>query len=222
MQTFTDILHPTDYRMRSIYGLRYRVYCEERGFENPEDYPDCIETDEYDEHAVHFATIRNQRIIGTARIVFNTKNGFPLEKHSQIDPEVFIRINRDCIGEISRFAFSKSYRSRFPHWLSPEYQSFTFNREVLRSTELWQFENQTMIRLYRSIFKECRRRNLTHLIAIMADSLSRLLNRSGIAFIPIGPTVHYHGMRTPCICNIERTLHYLKKNHPAVYSHLIS
>ena len=222
MQTFTDIFHHTDYRMDSIYGLRYKVYCEERGFENPADFPDGIETDEYDEHAVHFATIRNNRIIGTARIILNTGNGFPLEKHATINGDILNCIHRENIGEISRFAFSKDYRKSFPHKPVTDYQGFAASREALRTTEALEFESETMIRLYRSIFKECRRKNLTHLIAIMADSLCRLLNKNGIAFIPIGPPVNYHGRRTPCICNIEKTMHNLKTTHPAIYSQFLS
>lgn len=222
MQTFTAIFHPTDYRMDGIYGLRYKVYCQERGFENPADFPDGIETDEYDEHAVHFATIRNNRIIGTARIILNTGNGFPLEKHARIDGDILNDINRNNIGEISRFAFSKEYRKRFPHNPLPDYQSFAASRESIRTTEAREFESETMIKLYRSIFKECRRKNLTHLVAIMADSLGRLLNRNGITFIPIGPPVNYHGKRTPCICNIESTMLNLKTTHPAIYSQFLS
>lgn len=222
MQTFTTIFHPTDNRMRDIYGLRYKVYCEERRFENPSDFPDGIETDGYDENAVHFATFRNNKIIGTARIILNTGGGFPLEKHAWIDADIFNQINRDNIGEISRLAFSKDYRKHLPHRLTPDYHNLSAPLEKMHSAETRYFESMTMIRLYRSIFIECRRKNLTHLIAIMADGLCRLLNKNGIIFTPIGPPVHYHGVRKPCICNIERTMHLLKKNYPAIYSQIVS
>jgi N-acyl amino acid synthase of PEP-CTERM/exosortase system len=41
-----------DDKLRTVYRLRYKVYCEEWGFERPEDYPDGLETDIFDKRSV--------------------------------------------------------------------------------------------------------------------------------------------------------------------------
>ena len=62
-----------DPRFKNVLALRYKVYCEERGFEKPEDHPDGLERDEYDEYSVHFAAIEKgtQEVVGTIRGSYN-------------------------------------------------------------------------------------------------------------------------------------------------------
>src|SRR5690606_32062710 len=43
--------------LEASYRLRYQVYCRERGFLPAECYPDEIETDAFDAHAVHLGVL---------------------------------------------------------------------------------------------------------------------------------------------------------------------
>lgn len=216
MRNYTESFAHTDQRIADVYSLRYKVYCEERGFERPEDHPGAAERDEYDEVATHFAAIRQQRVIGTARIIFHTGKGFPLEKHARVEGSLLQEIGRDAIGEVSRLAFSKEYR-QFYQGIEAREGSEAAEQPPPRGAGRNHPECDLILRLYRCIYQECREKNITHLIAIMADGLYRLLAMNGIEFAPIGPPVEYHGRRTPYICCIEKSLQQLKDNRPATY-----
>jgi N-acyl amino acid synthase of PEP-CTERM/exosortase system len=184
--------------LTEIFRLRYKVYCDEWGFERPEDHPGGIERDEFDAHSVHFVAIRkaDQQMVGTTRIILRSELGFPIEAHCQIIDEV-LRADKTHWGEISRLAVSKEFRKRsgddsiyrdedpLPHDLDNPYKERRKN------------ENQIVIGLYRCIYRESLERGLTHLYAVMAKGLYLLLKRIGITFTQAGPGIEYHGIRTP-------------------------
>ena len=53
----------------TTHRLRYEVSIE-RGYARPEDMPDGLERDEYDDHAVHIVGWHGDRLAATARLVF--------------------------------------------------------------------------------------------------------------------------------------------------------
>src|SRR3990167_9126064 len=68
--------------MEQIFRLRLHVYGRECGFINEEDYPNGLETDEYDPHALHFAAINSQgEVIGSLRMIIPDTLKLPVEKH---------------------------------------------------------------------------------------------------------------------------------------------
>ncbi|CAG1066619.1 partial acyl homoserine lactone synthase, partial [uncultured bacterium] len=75
--------------LREIYKLRYKVYCEEKGFEKAEDHPGGIETDEFDVSSRHFmVTDRSRRAIATARLILPTELGLPILANCEIDKDL--------------------------------------------------------------------------------------------------------------------------------------
>ena len=52
-----------------VFRLRYQVVVE-KGWGKPEDFPDGIERDAYDERAVHILALDDGKLIGTSRLVF--------------------------------------------------------------------------------------------------------------------------------------------------------
>ena len=56
--------------LRDSYRLRYDVYCLERNFLKAHDYPDCLETDAFDPHSLHFGAMNlHDELVGTVRLV---------------------------------------------------------------------------------------------------------------------------------------------------------
>lgn len=207
--------------LHKVFKLRYRAYCEEWGFEKPEDHPEGIEYDEYDKHSVHFAATRNSDhlIIGTIRLILNSEKGFPIEKHCKIDEDLS-HLNRNKLAEISRLAISKEYLRRAE-------DSVIFRDKGEYQPELTQIpierrkRQEIVCGLYKCIYKESKKRGLTHWYAVMGKGLYLLLKRFSIPFVPIGPEVDYHGLRTSyvsCIEDIERAV--LTQN-PELYSYFI-
>ena len=78
----------TPEKLMQVYRLRYEVYCKEAlipGF-HPEDYPEGLEYDQYDERSVHSLLMHKPSglIAGTVRIILPDQDKpdtkFPLEK----------------------------------------------------------------------------------------------------------------------------------------------
>ena len=99
--------------INEVYRLRYKVYCEEWGFEKPEDHPGGLEMDQFDAHSVHIGAVLKETglLIGTIRIIMNSNMGFPIENHCRIEKDLSW-LDKARIGEISRLAVSKDYRKR--------------------------------------------------------------------------------------------------------------
>ena len=105
---------------RKVHELRYQVYVVERGFESPEDHPDGLECDVYDDHAAHTLLVDSAsgRLAGTVRLIL-TRPGCPwgsLPIHRVCNDPMFLGtdhmpINR--MGEVSRFCISRDFRRTY-------------------------------------------------------------------------------------------------------------
>ncbi len=188
--------------LEDVFKLRYRIYCEERGFEKPEDHPGGIERDCYDDHSVHFAAINGDSgVIGTARIILDSIDGFPIEKHCRIDAGV-PPIERKKLAEISRLAVSRDFRRRAEDnfvydGIGACPPNFPPNIDDRRR------RHEIVIGLYKCIYVESKRIGLTHWYTAMSRGLYLLLDRMGIPFKSIGPVIDYHGIRSPYLGHIE-------------------
>lgn len=202
--------------LEEVYRLRYRVYCEERGFEKPEDHPGGLERDGYDRHSIHFGAFNEMgELIGTARIILNSGNGFPLEKNCVLKKDLSC-LDREKLGEISRLALKREYRRRAE-------DHYIYNDEGEPPPELSSPPNdrrqrhEIVIGLYKLIYIESRKMGLTHWYTVMAKGLYLLLNRMGIFFQPIGPAIEYHGQRIPYLGDIDDIERVVAKVNPALF-----
>jgi N-acyl amino acid synthase of PEP-CTERM/exosortase system len=201
--------------LNEIYRLRYKVYVEEWGFERSQDHPEGIERDEFDEHAIHFLAKRADQIIGTIRIIRNSEKGFPLEHHCTLNTDLS-SFGRNTIGEISRLAVSKDYRRRAEDKYL--YGAASVPQEEFSMTALERRSRQEIVLgLYKCMYRESKKIDLTHWCVAMARGLYVLLRRMGIVFTPIGPEINYHGLRTPYLVCIEDLEREISRTKPSLY-----
>jgi N-acyl amino acid synthase of PEP-CTERM/exosortase system len=71
--------------------------------------------------------------------------------------------------------------------------------------------------LYKAVYHESKRRQLTHWYAVMTKGLIILLNRFGFKFHPIGDPVDYHGIRTPYLGEIQKIEEEVEAQKPEIY-----
>ncbi len=205
--------------LRDIYSLRYQVYVNEWGFERADQHPGEIEYDEYDEYSVHyFARCKSEnRIIGTARVILDSKLGFPICRHFDVNNQ-HEDLENSRIGEISRLAVSKEYRRRAIDQAifgSGNYDAGHIPRYIDDGRDPRRHCEHELIRgLYLAIYLDSKRRGLTHWYAVMARGLYVILKRWGISFTQIGPAKDYHGLRAPYLVSIESVEHTLAKINP--------
>ncbi|HEY4707323.1 MAG TPA: PEP-CTERM/exosortase system-associated acyltransferase [Thermodesulfobacteriota bacterium] len=188
----------TTEELREIFKLRYKVYCEEKGFERSEDHPGGIEYDEFDKSSRHFMVTSGPRlVIGTARLILDSGKGLPVRENCKIEADLS-RLETGRLAEISRLAISKEYMKDLG------ISSHRSRQEVICG-------------LYKLIYIESRMLGLTHWLAVMTEGLSELLKRSGIVFAPIGPPADYHGIRTPYIGSIADIEAQVSKINPGFF-----
>jgi N-acyl-L-homoserine lactone synthetase len=231
--------------LKEIYRLRYKIYVVEWGFEKPENHPNGFETDEFDEYSVHFATrADNGELVGTIRLILNPPGGFPIERHCEIDTGTG-NIPRDKIAEVSRLAISKNYRKRIEdkYIYGPDeerrsigsFHNFTNKINYKRFDDRYRLENikknpqtyekrvrpEAVISLFKAVYHESKKREITHWYAIMTKGLFILLRKLGINFQPIGDPVDYHGIRTPFMGEIKRIENEVSVKNPDLYEEFV-
>jgi N-acyl amino acid synthase of PEP-CTERM/exosortase system len=192
-----------DGQRTEAHRLRYDVYCRDRGYENPDKFPDRLEKDEFDNNSVH-ALVRHKssdQAAGVVRLVFtdhlNPEKPLPIEMHcgDTFDRAVLdqFEFSRGNIAEVSRFAVSSRFMAGAGIKRSAEDDSSRFFPHI-------------SLGLIAMLFVASAHHQITHWYAVMEPSLSRLLSRSGIEFTPIGPVVDYHGKRQPMIAKVDDLL----------------
>jgi N-acyl-L-homoserine lactone synthetase len=87
--------------------LRYEVYCVEKQWLDPADFPEGRERDSYDEHASHFLALGIAgETVGTMRLITDGEHPLPVEEYFGIE------IDRSLgNAELSRLVVGAPYRS---------------------------------------------------------------------------------------------------------------
>jgi len=212
LRYFDIALATTEAQKRATYHIRYRVYCEEFGYEPRERFPDQAETDEYDDHSLAcLITHRASGLpAGCVRLVPALEHEpLPLEKYCRqsLDREFIEALNlqRSSLCEISRLAVDGAFRRRSGEDASRfgEVNTFCSPQErrtfpmiavaaFLASTALTEVSGRTKV------------------LAMMEPFLPRLLQRSGIVFQRAGRDMEYHGLRAPFFITTQDALEHMK------------
>ena len=190
----------TESQKKDVGRIRYRVYCEEFGYETKEANPGGIECDEFDAQSMHCLVTHksSDTPAGCVRVIKCQEHGvLPFEKHcgDSLDSGFFQRnpMPRENMCEISRLAVDALFRRR-----SGE-QATRFGG--VHVSDISQQEQRTFPLIAVSCFLAATA--LTDLadcnngFAMMEPFLPRLLTRSGISFVKVGQDTDYHGLRAP-------------------------
>ncbi len=208
--------------LKKVFHLRYQVYCHECKFLNPDDYPDEWEIDQYDPYSIHFAAIdQDDTVVGTIRLIKNCAPvPFPIEVHCKpiIENNGLIR---DKIAEISRLVVSKEFRRRKDDNITgmESYLSCK-DRSVGNILELKDYRRkrpEIVLGLYKAMYHESKRQNLTYWFAAMEKKLWEVLNRIGIQFRQIGEEIDYYGPVIPYFESISELERHTYQVNPELY-----
>jgi N-acyl amino acid synthase of PEP-CTERM/exosortase system len=177
------------------FALRYQVYCLERHFENPEEQPSGLETDNFDRHSIHALVFHRPQDepIGTARLILPQArpNSLPiqdlLKKGGLSACDYF---PNHTVAEVSRFAISKEFRRRKVDGKS--------EAEAKRERH----SHLPCLGLVQMLLRQSVELGIEYWAAVMEPQLLRMLALLGVRFQPIGPLVSYHGLRQPSFCHL--------------------
>ncbi len=207
---------------KDVHSLRYAVYCKEKGYLDPKNYPDGQEYDAYDDYSINFAAYsKSGDIIGTVRLVC-PKQGqrFPYQDFCRPNPEVELPPVGQA-AEISRLIISPSFREK------AEVTEFGFSSLLTRLAGKGGAKQQKpeytrvepavalstspriLLGLFRKMYRYSLENGITHWYASMERTLARMLARMHFAFNPISSQVDYYGpvsLYLVCIADLEKNL----------------
>jgi N-acyl amino acid synthase of PEP-CTERM/exosortase system len=190
--------------------LRHQVYCEEMGYEAPS--PDRLETDHYDEHALHCLITHRAsgRTAGCVRLICATEDApLALEEHClhSLHLGYLEQLNRhrDLAFEMSRLAVDPIFRRKRGLPLPDE---SWLNAMHIGEEERHTFHLVWLAVLFAAV-SMAETAGRTHLYAMMEPLLARLLRRAGVFLQQAGDYTQYHGKRAAFFITTEDSIAHL-------------
>jgi len=224
-QEFFEIVHAnTDELKKEVFKLRFQVYCLEIGGYDPDEFPENMESDEYDDHSSHYLVKHRKsgEYAATTRLIIPNPTDssalFPLEKHCTIDkPEIVSAIDREHLAEVSRFCVSKEFKRRKNEAQTLAAIGPSWNVEEFSSDEKRTFPHIALA-LFACLIRASHENDILFWCASMEPSFLRFIGAFGVKPTPIGPLADYHGDRSPCIINVNNLLHDVAEKNLDVWN----
>ncbi len=212
--------------IKETFRLRYEIYGKEFGFENVEEFPDGLETDEYEPYSMYFIAKDGDDVVGTVRLVFHSDKGFPIEHAAPIDFPGYPP-PPDKTAEVSRLAVSRNYRRRrgdgrygLESYLTVSEGGLLPDSGPVPDEFLKRKRPVIVQGLYKAVYMESKIRALTHLYFIVEEKLFNSLRKFGFDIKQVGDAVEYHGRRIPCVGLLSEMDQYMKHNVPEMYEYI--
>jgi N-acyl-L-homoserine lactone synthetase len=166
--------------LEKIYRFRYFIACEELGVYKKEDYPDGIESDEYDAYAVHFAASDEKgEVASCVRLIHHSPVGYPTQNILDVDLSAFDLDPQD-VGEISRI------------FIRPDCRNLKASREIF-------------IRFKIMLCHKMKELGLKYTMGSLEYRFYRLLQRYKFPYEIIGESAVYAGReRFPVLLSTDR------------------
>ncbi len=208
---FEIIVADTDVARRHHFQLRYQVFCLETGFEDPEKFPDQLETDEYDERSAHFL-VRNTvsgRWRAACRVVLPGPEPLPIEAYCRLsDATPFPSAET---AEVSRLLITNAARRRHRAGRFDPPQGRA-NRPSQRLTVQKRHETGTILKdLIRAIAGYCVEHGIPYTVFFITPALGRILTRMKIELRAIGGPSLYRGIRIPYLTHAAEVYQVLSQ-----------
>ena len=214
-------LATTPLQLQSVYRVRYRVYCEEFGYERADAFPDQLETDEFDAHSRHCLVVHKSTDMpaGCARLVLADEQSLlPMEKFcsSAIDEDIIRSFDgrRHTVCEFSRLGVDGAFRRRPGERESRfgELSALDYSQRELRTFSL------IAVAAILSALAMSDLIGRPHCFAMMEPFLPRLLKRSGLVVHPAGTEIEYHGVRSPYFFETAENVDVMSDDLRAFYA----
>lgn len=207
------------------FRLRFQVYGSECNFIDKRLYPDGLESDRYDSDSVHFAAVNSfGEAVASVRLILGSQVKLPVWQNYPSGKVGNVSCSDDKTAELSRLVISKRLlEQRCRGWIPSGKRNISSLRQRLfsRGRFFWHDTKPVTFGLYREVYKECIRRGISHIAALMEPGLFTLLKMYGFHFRCIGPTVDVFGPVSPYIGQVADFQQALNRyQYPAVQSSL--
>jgi len=169
---------------RLAYQLRYQVYCVENAFEEAAQFPNGLEKDNYDKYAIHIllAYAPENIIYGGLRLILPGDLSIDHICHAPTIKQLPV----DTTAELSRFILS-----------------YKRLQQVNNKVPLKSLKYLSCIKLAEAIIQICDLGGISHLCAVIDQTLLQFFQQAGLQFNNLGPLMNYHGLRQPCWISVK-------------------
>ncbi len=205
---------------RATWRVRYRVYCEEFGYEPAERFPNGEEKDLYDDFSTA-CLVRHRETgmpAGCVRLVPALPDlPLPLERHcgEALDRPLLqeLGLERTRLCEISRLAVDGAFRRRSGEAVTRfgEIEALQCPLQERRTFPL------IAVALFLAATAASAMIGRNQALAMMEPFLPRLVRRSGIVFRQVGKETEYHGVRAPFFGTLEAVEQGLRQDLQPLY-----
>ncbi|MEZ5529356.1 MAG: PEP-CTERM/exosortase system-associated acyltransferase [Porticoccaceae bacterium] len=217
----------TEEQKQAAYGIRYRVYCEEFGYEPIESFPSQMESDRFDARSLH-CIVRHKgtgRGAGCVRLVFPQAgrgiDDLPLGLFcaDSLDYALLGQLDlpESTTCEVSRLAVDTAFRRR----AGEDRTRFGDVDAIDCSYHERRTFSLISVAAFLAATALTELAGRTNVFAMMEPFLPRLLAKSGIIFRKIGKEIEYHGARAPYFTTttsaIDGMLPDLRKLYDAIH-----
>lgn len=195
---FVTVLADTPAARDLHFHLRYKVFCQETGFEDATRFPDKKETDGYDRYATHFLVWDRvgEEWVGAMRLVPGRHGRLPSESICA-EPLAYLEESRHRSAEFSRLCILAKHRQ------SPASTFFGLRpsgggpQSAPTPVFYRQEDNEIFLRLLRASFEWGEAQGIDFCYFIVNPALARVLRRFGIPLEVVGRKVEHRGTRIP-------------------------
>ena len=174
--------------LRKVFSLRYKAYCLEQGWLNPDNYPANEEEDSYDKYSAHLLATVDNHAVGTMRLILGAKSpqGLPIQTHPNLEN---IELDLADSAEISRLTLLVGYRKR-----------------------------EVGLCLYRLMYQFSKSANLKRWYIVSEENVIRSMRMIGFKFIPLSDPGFYLGSDCiPAYLDIDEVEKHLKYTNNELY-----
>jgi N-acyl amino acid synthase of PEP-CTERM/exosortase system len=204
-ETFRVCFADTPFGVALHQRIRYRVFCLDKGFEDPCAFSSARETDAWDDQSAHFIVqdkTTRQWVAATRMVLPKGGRPLPVDNLGAFDRDGFGQVDRP-VAEISRFCIVRN---------RPQRSIGTEGLSEANSLQLWgigaigksrQFEITLGMMRAQIIF--ALKRGIDACVMLITDPFARLLRRLGLRFTQVGPPVQHRGTRTAYLVDMRES-----------------
>lgn len=204
---FEVFLADTEEGMETHYHLRYKVYCEEMGYEDKNLFSKELERDEWDKHSVHFIVRHKEtgQWVGAMRMVYQNNAILPLQEFCSIAADVESKKNNI---EISRLCLVKEIRRRKtdnepPLSLDVSADTSHNNKDIHELYSRRHINKSLIWGLFRAASVYSQEKNIDNWYFLGTKALARVITREGFKMRQVGDGCDHRGMRYPFKVKME-------------------
>ncbi len=183
----------------ACFRLRYRVYCEEHGWESAAEHPDGLEHDAFDAASLHILVRVPGRVepVATCRLILpDMTSATPTPLFTALPVGAYedhafhpTRLAPSTWLEASRLTVAPEYRRTSP---------------LVAGIEAMQLSYLASAGLSLSVMALCNALQRPNCISAMEVRTARLLRRFGLDSTQIGEPFEYHGQRALFVTHADR------------------